>query len=308
MNAPAPQIRSGLAKANGIEIYYEDLGDPAHPPVIMTMGLAAQHVYWPEPLVQGLLERGFRVIRYDNRDVGLSTKIQTRDYDRLPTAYLKTIRNRPVKAPYTLYDMVDDAAGLLDALEIGSTHLVGASMGGMISQLFAALHRDRTRSLTSIMSSTLHPSLPAPRLDVLLRIGLIGRRGKGGREAFVKQTVDTYRAIHAKGYPFPTEEIARRAGLAFDRCYHPTGPERQAVGILASGSFQPLLSRVRAPTLVIHGGMDPLVSVEGGKATARAIKGARLEVLPKMGHFMHEAEHALLVKWIAETAALSTRV
>lgn len=295
--------RSGLAPANGIELYYEDLGDRAGRPVVLIMGLGAQHVYWPEGIVDPLVARGFRVIRFDNRDIGLSTKIEARDYDPLPMAYLNAALQRRVRAPYTLYEMVDDVAGLLDYLGISSAHMVGASMGGMVAQLFAALHPERTRSLTSIMSSTLHPKLPRPRVDVLARLALIGRRGAAGRDEFVRQTVGVYRAIHAKGYPFPADTVAARASLAYERCYHPRGPERQAVGIVATGTFEPLLKRVKAPTLVIHGALDPLVRLPGGQATARAIAGARLEVLPKMGHFMHEPTQPDLVRWIAETAA-----
>jgi pimeloyl-ACP methyl ester carboxylesterase len=300
-------MRSGMAAANGIELYYEDIGDPAAPPVFLVMGLGAQHVYWPENVVQGLLANGFRVIRFDNRDIGLSTKIKTREYDSLPRAYLKSTLRERVRSPYTLYDLADDTLGLMDALKLDSVHLVGASMGGMISQLTAALHRDRVRSLTSIMSSTLHPKLPWPKLGVLGRLAMMGRRGEGGREDFVSQTVATYRAIHGKGFPFAHERVEQMAGIAFDRCYHPRGAERQGVGILATGSFETLLGRVRAPTLVVHGDQDPLVPMEGGKATARAVKGSRLQIVKGMGHGMPEPMIPDLVGWISETVRKAER-
>jgi pimeloyl-ACP methyl ester carboxylesterase len=299
MGMKLPTPKTGLAPTNGIELYYEDYGDPSHPTVVMIMGLAAQLVYWPDPFVARILERGFRVVRFDNRDIGLSTKIKSREYDPLPAAWLKLQARRRIRAPYTLFDMVEDTAGLLDHLQIPAAHVVGASMGGMIAQIFAALYRERTLSLTSVMSSTLHPSLPGPRLDVMARIGLMGRRGQGGREDYVRQTVAVYRAIHGKGYPFPPDAVAERAGRAYDRCFHPRGAERQGTAILATGSFEPLLGRVKSPALVIHGDIDPLVSVKGGKASARAIAGARLEILPGMGHFLHEQHWDQFADWIA---------
>ncbi len=299
--------RSGYADTNGIQLYYEDFGPQSAPPILMIMGLAAQLVYWPDPLVDELLQRGYRVIRVDNRDIGLSTKIKIRDYDPLPKAYLKQVARRRVNAPYTLVDMVEDTAGLLDFLGLEAVNLVGASMGGMISQLFAALYPERTLSLTSIMSSTLHPCLPAPKLGVMARVGFMGRRGKGGREDYVKQTVSVYRAIHGQAFPFPAEAVADRAGRAFDRCFHPRGAERQGVAIMATGNFEPLLTRVKAPTLVIHGDIDPLVSVEGGKATARMIRGARLEIVEGMGHFLHPEHYARFAGWIDETASHAAR-
>ncbi len=295
--------RAGLARANGIDLYYEDVGPVTAPAVLLIMGLGAQHIYWPDVFVDALLAQGFRVVRFDNRDIGLSSKIHGVRHDPLPKAFVGAIRGRRVRAPYTLYDLVEDTAGLLDALGIQAAHLVGASMGGMIAQLFAALHRERTLSLTSIMSQTLHPSIPRPRLDVLLRLAMIGRRGRAGRDGYVRQSTAMFRAIHGTGYPFPAERVAERAARAFDRCFEPRGAERQAVAIVATGSFEALLSRVSAPTLVVHGGVDPLVRPAGGRASARAIRGARLEIVPRMGHFLHEPLMPELAGWIGETAA-----
>lgn len=298
----AVPLRSGMAKTNGIEIFYEDRGDPAAPPVLLIMGLGAQHVYWPEQVVSGLLARGYRVISFDNRDTGLSTKIEDSDYDALPAAYLKQTLQQRIRAPYTLYDMADDTAGLMDALGIASAHLVGVSMGGMIAQVTAALHRDRVRSLTSLMSSTLHPKLPGPRLNVMLQIGVRGRGVRLGREQYIRQTVRVYRAIHGKGFPFNEARIRDAAGRAFDRCFHPEGFARQAVGIFATGCFEPLLRRVKVPTLVIHGDQDPVVHVEGGRATAGAIQGARLEIIRGMGHGIADPVLPRILDWAHETA------
>jgi pimeloyl-ACP methyl ester carboxylesterase len=295
-------LRSGLARANGIDIFYEDLGPLSAPPVLLIMGLGAQHVYWPRPVVQGLLERGYRVISFDNRDIGLSTKIDRDDHDSLPAAYVKQALKQRIAAPYTLYDMADDTIGLMDAIGVDSAHLVGVSMGGMIAQVTAALHRDRVRSLTSIMSSTLHPRLPGPRLNVLLHMGARSRGIDIGREHYIRQTVRIYRAIHGKRFPFDAQRVRDIAGRAYDRCFHPPGFERQAVGIFATGCFEPLLRRVRAPALVIHGDDDPLVHVEGGRATARAIRGARLEIIRGMGHGMAEPLMPRILEWTHELA------
>jgi pimeloyl-ACP methyl ester carboxylesterase len=295
-------FRSGLARANGIDIYYEDRGPLDAPPLLLVMGLGAQHVCWPRPVLDGLLQRGYRVVTFDNRDIGLSSKIDTDAHDSLPAAYLKYTLKQRIHAPYTLYDMADDTVGLLDALDIESAHLVGVSMGGMIAQVAAALHRDRVRSLTSVMSSTLHPRLPGPRLNILMHMGVRSRGGITGREQYVRQTVRIYRAIHGKGFPFNEQHVRDMAGQAYDRCFHPAGFERQAVGIFATGCFEPLLRRVTAPALVIHGDQDPLVHVEGGRATARAIRGARLEIIRGMGHGMAEPVVPHLLDWTHELA------
>ncbi len=298
---PAP-ARSGLARANGIDLYYEDEGPLAAPPLLLIMGLGAQRVYWPRPVVQGLLERGYRVISFDNRDIGLSTKIDRHDHDSLPAAYMKQALKQRIRAPYTLYDMADDTVGLMDALGIAAAHLVGVSMGGMIAQVTAGLHRDRVRSLTSLMSSTLHPRLPGPRLNILLHMGMRSRGTLLGREQYVRQTVRIYRAIHGRGFPFDEQRVREMAGQAFDRCFHPPGFERQAVGIFATGCFEPLLRRVTAPALVVHGDQDPVVHMEGGRATARAIRDSRLEIIRGMGHGMAEPLLPRILDWTHEMA------
>jgi pimeloyl-ACP methyl ester carboxylesterase len=303
---PAPRA-AGLARTNGLELYYEDLGPAAAPPVVLIMGLAAQHVFWPDGVVAGLLAQGFRVIRFDNRDIGLSTKLRGARHDPLVRAYVKSALRRPVKAPYRLYDMAADTVGLLDALGLARAHLFGASMGGMIAQLVAARYPERVKSLSVIMTSTLDPKLPVPKPRVLLQLALTGKRSQGGRDAAIGEVVNTYRAIHGRGFAFDAEAVRERAAIAYDRSYHPRGRERQAVNILATGCFEPELARVAAPTLVIHGDDDPLVDVAGGRAVARAIAGSRLEIVRGMGHGMPLAVQPDLAGWVGENVRAGER-
>lgn len=293
-------VRSGYAKQGGVSIYYEDRGSLQGEPVVLVMGLNAQLHYWPENLVSDLLGRGFRVIQLDNRDVGLSSKLTGARHDRAPVAALKSLVGLPIRAPYTLFDLVADTLSVLDALELTAVHLVGASMGGMVAQLLAAEHGDRVRSLVSIMSSPNGRGMPLPRLDVVAR--LVGRRVTD-RESFIARTVETYRVIHGRGHlPFAEERVRAMAATAFDRGFHPQGYERQLVSILATGGFAPRLAKIKAPTVVVHGTADPLVRPAAGRASARAIPGARLELIEGMGHGMPEPILGRLAALIADNA------
>lgn len=295
-------VRTGYAKRGGVSIYYEDRGDPAGEPVVMVMGLNAQLHYWPEGLVAQLVDRGYRVIQHDNRDVGLSSKLTGVAHDRVPVAALKSLAGLPVRAPYTLFDLVADTVGVMDTLGLASAHLVGASMGGMVAQLAAAEHGARVRSLFSLFSSPLGRGLPIPRLDVLARLAGLGGRATD-RESFVRITVETYRLIHGRGHlPFAEDRVRAMAAAAFDRCFHPAGAERQIVSILATGGFAHRLSKVTAPTMVVHGTEDPLVRPAAGRASARAIPGARLELIEGMGHGMPEPILERLAQLIDENA------
>ncbi len=267
--------------ANGIEIEYDEHGPRDAPPLLLVMGLGAQLVRWPMAMVEGLVRRGFRVIRFDNRDVGLSTK-----FDHLPvpnivwTAAAARIGLSPA-VPYTLADMALDAVGLLDALGIEAAHVVGASMGGMIAQLIAADHPARVRSLTSIMSTTGHPALSRPTMRCT---AMLLRHPRGDDlEAIVAHGVAAARMI---GGSFPMEDafMAERIRTETQRNRHPAGFLRQMAAIVADGDRTRRLARIAAPTLVIHGTADPLVPVAGGRATARAIPGARLMEVAGMGH------------------------
>ena len=268
-------------QANGITIEYEDHGDADAPVVLLIMGLGAQLVRWPIELVDDLVARGYRVIRFDNRDVGLSTKF---DHAGTPnivwTAMIQQFGRTP-PVPYTLQDMAADAVGLLDALNIEAAHIVGASMGGMIAQLVAGSWPERTLSLTSIMSTTGRSDCSRPTMRataVLLR-----HPRSDDLEAIVAHGT---LAANVVGGRFPMEDafLAERIRSETLRNRHPAGFMRQMAAIIADGDRSTRLARITAPTLVIHGSDDPLVPVSGGRETARAIPGARLLEIDGMGH------------------------
>jgi len=269
------------AQANGIEIEYETFGDRGARPLLLIMGLGAQLVLWEKEFCTDLVERGHFVIRYDNRDVGLSTKLEQAGAPNVLEVMQAAAAGRPVEAPYTLDEMADDAAGLLDTLDLDSAHVVGASMGGMIAQTLVLRHAERVRSLTSIMSSTGNPALPPPKPEPLQ--ALMQPRVKE-RESAIEQAVSLQRLIGGTGFPFDAERTRRLAALSYDRSFYPVGLARQIAAIMASGNRRPALASVEAPTLIIHGDADPLVPLEAGRDTAQAIPGAELLVIEGMGH------------------------
>jgi pimeloyl-ACP methyl ester carboxylesterase len=274
---PMPQ-----AAANGLQLEYEALGDPANPAILLIMGLGWQMVMWPQEFCEALARAGFYVIRYDNRDVGLSTKLHTLGKVRLLRAGLRAGLGLPVDSPYSLDDMADDAAGLLDALGIGAAHLVGVSMGGMIAQLAALRHPDKVLSLTSIMSHGGGRRVPQPGLR--LRLRLVRRPSSLKREDLIRHGMETLRLIGSPGYP--TAEPERRALIehAHDRSSYPRGMARQMAAILAAPGRGLRLAGLKLPTLIIHGKDDPLVPVGAAYDLARHMPAARLEVIPGMGH------------------------
>jgi pimeloyl-ACP methyl ester carboxylesterase len=261
----------------GVEIAYETFGDPGDPPVLLVMGLATQMLGWPDELCAALAGRGHFVVRFDNRDIGLSTHL-----DDKPAADVGAILGGDTStAAYTLSDMAQDAVGLLDALSIESAHVVGASMGGMIAQTIAIEHPERVRTLTSIMSTTGDRAVGAPTEAAL---AVLLAPPAPGREAAQDRTVETYRVIGSPGFPFDEAAIRERAGIAYDRANDPAGVSRQLAAIWVSGDRTPGLRELDVPTLVLHGEQDPLVQVDGGRATAAAIPGAELHVVDGMGH------------------------
>jgi pimeloyl-ACP methyl ester carboxylesterase len=268
--------------ANGIDIEYEEFGDRDAPVMLLIMGLAGQLIHWPDDFCVALAKSGFRVIRFDNRDAGLSTKMDHLGKPNLMRAALLSTLRLPFRAPYKLDDMAADALGLLDALQIKTAHLCGASMGGMIAQVIAATQPQRVRSLTLVMTTSGNPWLPRAKLPVQLR--LIRRPTHFDRESLIAHSMQTWRLIGSPGFR-PTDEALRaRVSRAFDRAYHPRGIARQTVAILASGSRVRLLKRIRAHTLVLHGKDDALVPVAAAHELARRIEGAKLEVIPGWGH------------------------
>ena len=288
------------ARANGIEIAYETFGPPEGRPLLLIMGLAAQMILWDDDLCAALAARGHRVIRFDNRDVGLSTKCDWAGMPDAAAAMQAALLGERVDAPYTLRDMAADAVGLLDALGIAAAHVVGASMGGMIAQAMAIAHPTRVLSLTSIMSSTGDRSLPPARPEaaavLLLPVA-------AGRAANVERAVHVFRTIGSPGFPFDEARVRELAVRSYDRCFHPAGVARQLVAILASGSRREGLAGVSVPTLVIHGRDDPLVPVEAGLDTAEAVPGAELLVIDGMGHDLPRAVWPRIIDRISALTA-----
>lgn len=265
-----------------IELFYEDHGDPAHEPVLLVMGLGAQLTLWPDEFVEALVERGFRVIRFDNRDIGLSQKMAGEQPPKLLWQVLWTKLGFPPRVPYSLCDMADDAAGLMDALGIARAHVVGASMGGMIAQLMAVNHADKLLSLTSIFSTTGNPKLPKAEKEAMN--ALTAPPTSMEEDALVAHGMRVQKAIGSPAYR-PSEETMREKVLkTVRRSVYPDGMPRQLAAIIDDGDRRERLARVTAPTLVLHGEADPLVKVEAGEDTAMAIPGARLVTIPGWGH------------------------
>ena len=272
--------------ANGIRIAFDTAGDPKSVPLLLISGLGLQLTAWPDEFVEGLVELGFYVIRFDNRDTGLSTKFEHAGTPSLALAWLKSALHLPLKPPYRLEDMADDALGVLSALGVARAHVVGMSMGGMIGQLMAAKYPARVLSLTSIMSSSGRRGLPGP--TPAARRALLRRpRGWHGAidiDAAIDYNVHLLQAVGSPAYPTPEKHLRRRVARALRRNYCPGGVARQMVAVTASGDRTPQLQTITAPTLVIHGAADPLIPPACGVDTAHAIPGARLEVIEGMGH------------------------
>jgi pimeloyl-ACP methyl ester carboxylesterase len=288
------------AHANRIEIEYESIGDPEDPPLLLVMGLGAQMILWPDEFCEALADRGHHVVRFDNRDAGLSTRLDPAGLPDVMGALGAVAQGRPVDAPYRLSDMAADAAGLLDALDLPSAHVVGASMGGMIAQTLAIEHPARVRTLTSIMSTTGDPSLPQAKPEAM---AVLLTPPPTERAAAIEHGVHLWRTIGSPGFAFDEAEVRAMAARTFDRGPSPAGTARQLVAILASGSRRDALAAVRAPTLVIHGAADPLIPVEAGRATAAAVPGAELLEIEGMGHDLPRALWPTLVDAIAKHAA-----
>lgn len=269
-------------KANDIELCFESFGDKQNPCVLFVMGLGAQMIAWPPLYIQGLVDAGFHVVIYDNRDVGLSEKIEQAgmpDFDRLIKAL---IAGEKPEVAYDISDMANDGIALLDALGIEKAHVIGASMGGMIVQQMAIDHRHRLTSMTSIMSTTGDASVPQATAEAMAVLTQPPPQSND-LEILVDYALKNRRAIGGDG--FSDDQAARALAAAIiNRQSYPIGAARQRAGIMASGARTQALKLVTTPTLVIHGDKDPLVPVEGGKHTAEVIPGARLEILSGMGH------------------------
>jgi pimeloyl-ACP methyl ester carboxylesterase len=266
-----------IAPANGIELAYEAFGDPTDRTVLLIMGLGVQMLGWDAEFCELLAGRGFCVVRFDNRDVGRSTKIEGGRRPDLMAAVTGDLKS----ASYTLDEMADDSAGLLDHLGVEAAHVVGASQGGMIAQTLASRHPGRVLSLVSIMSSTGNRAVGQPHPEAFAALLTSPPPDRDGYAEFV---VRVFRTIGSPGFEADEAKLRERAQASFDRGYYPEGTARQLVAILASGDRTEALRRLDVPTLVIHGTDDALIDVSGGKATAEAIPGAELELIEGMGH------------------------
>ena len=267
--------------ANGIQIAYDTFGDKSSPALVLIAGNGAQLLFWENEFCELLAEVGLFVIRFDNRDSGLSTKFDKAGVPNIMAAIKASMEGKQVAAPYSLDDMADDCVGILDALNIEKAHICGASMGGMIAQVVSYRHPQRVLSLTSIMSNTGNPNLPMGKPDAL---AAVVAPPPTERQAYIEHNMNIWRKIWSPGFPF--EEKRARAYLekSYDRSYYPQGMARQNMAILSCGDRTAALSLIKAPTLVIHGSADPLIPVEAGKDTARAIPAADLLIINGMGH------------------------
>jgi pimeloyl-ACP methyl ester carboxylesterase len=294
-----------LIDVNGIKICYEEEGPPGGPPVLLLHGLGCQLVQWPESWLSRIAAAGFRVLRMDNRDVGLSEKLDALGSVDIMAFAVASMQGHPPAPPYSLSDMSDDAAAVLDHLDLAAAHVVGLSMGGMIAQQMAIRHPHRVLSLASIMSSSGAPNLPAPDPDAIRT--LMAPPVSSVRAEIIAQLEQMWNLIGGPHFRSTELGIGRMTAMSFDRCRHPQGRLRQMAAVIADAGRANALSRIRTPTCVIHGEIDPLVPLGCGEDTARRIPGARIKVMPKMGHdlpepLIPEMVQMLVTHWDAAAA------
>ena len=289
-------------EANGIEIDAEVFGEARGVPLLLIRGLGTQRTAWPDAFLAALVERGHRVITFDNRDAGLSTKFHRADAIDIGEAMARAARGDPIDAPYHIDEMALDVVGLLDALELETAHVMGISMGGMIAQLLAIRHGERLRSLTSIMSSSGALGLPGPTPEATAALMSLPE-DPDDRESVIRHTVETEKVFASPGYPPGDDYLRAVAETAYDRCYCPAGVTRQMLAVMSGGGRTELLKTIRVPTLVIHGVDDPLIPVEAGMDTVKRIPGAELRLIPGMGHDIAPGLIPTLVEAISEHTA-----
>ena len=275
--SPIPYSGEKIAKVGPLEIAYDTFGNPKLPPMLLIMGLGAQMIRWDEAFCNALAAQGHWVIRFDNRDVGLSTKF---DKAGVPDI-MSLIQGKRVDVPYRLKDMAADAIGFLDTIGVKKADVVGISMGGMIAQSIAIHYPERVRTLTSIMSSTGNPKLPQARPEAMT---ILLAPAASNRDNYITSELKAAKVLHGTKFPLNEDYVRNYAERSYDRCFDPQGLPRQLGAILASGSRNEALAKLKIPTLVIHGSADPLVPVEGGKDTANSIPGAKLLIIDGMGH------------------------
>jgi pimeloyl-ACP methyl ester carboxylesterase len=283
----------------GITLCYERFGDESDPPMLLIMGLGTQMIGWPDEFCELLADRGFHVVRFDNRDIGRSTKVKGS-----PPTPRQLITRKIDPVLYTLSDMANDAANLLKALNLTPAHVVGASMGGMIAQTLAAQYPAATRSLVSIMSNTGNRWTGQPAFGIYR---YLLRRAPEDREGYIEYTTKVFEAIGSRGLPFDKNRVRDMVARSYDRGHDPVGPSRQLGAIIASGDRTAELRTIRVPTLVIHGSRDKMIKRSGAVATAKAIPNARLMIVEGMGHDLPEAAWPQLVEAIAAHARAADR-
>ena len=285
MSASIARTHEEFAPANGMKLCFDTFGDKSNPSVLLIMGLGAQMILWDDGFCEKLAARGFHVVRFDNRDIGRSSRVDVAVKLDFAELIQKQMTGQKIESPYTLRDMAADAIGVLDHLGIKRAHVVGASMGGMISQEIAINYPDRLLSLTSVMSSTGRPDLPPPTPEAM---AVLLAPPPATLDDYVAAFQKTWRVLRAGEFPADDGKDVKIAKLAFSRGLNPMGVARQMLAIFASGDRRPRLANVKVPTLVIHGDVDPLVRVEAGMDTANTIPGAKLVIVKRMGHALPE--------------------
>ncbi|MCP4760745.1 MAG: alpha/beta hydrolase [archaeon] len=295
------------AIGNNINIEYDTFGDSSAKPILMIQGLRMQMIRWTEDFLNKIADRGFYVIRFDNRDVGLSTKFDEERIGKkakvstfkILKAFFATFRGKKIDAPYTLLDMAKDAIGVLDHLKIDKAHICGASMGSAISQIIAYRHKDRILSLCSIMGSTGNPKLPKPSIEA---IKALSKTLPEDREGYIKEALKIWKFLSGPVFPFDEQGASDLVGRMYDRMNYPPGGKRQLLATISLGDQRSDLATIEVPTVVIHGSIDPLVPVEGGKDTAKSIPNAELLIIEGMGHSIPEDAVSQVVEAITINA------
>ena len=285
-------VPTQVAELDDVHLAYQSIGRDSDPALLLVMGLGGQLIHWPDEVVVALCQQGFRVIRYDNRDVGLSTWVQAPSSANLTYEVLRYKIGLPVSAPYSLTDMAQDALGLMDALHVQQFHVLGASMGGMIAQHLADMAPKRVESLTLIMTSSGAPGLPMPSPALLQ---LLARRGAPDRQTALEQQADLLAALGSPQVKDDRQMLLHQAAVSYHRAFNPEGVKRQILAILAEPSRVELLNRLRVPTLVVHGTADPLLPVMHGIHVAAHIQGSQLKLIPGLAHRFQEAFKAPLL-------------
>lgn len=282
--------------ANDMRLAYDEFGSPEHPAIVLIMGLGTQMIAWPTSFCESLANQGFRIIRFDNRDIGLSEKVEVKRPVSLPKIILKKKLGLSISVPYTLHDMALDTIGVLDALGIQAAHFVGASMGGMIAQLIAAEYPSRSLSLTSIMSSSGNPSVKGPSLKII-RL-LMKSPSQASEEKYLADSLAKWAVIGSPDYPASKEDLSERILTNLRRSYYPKGYVHQLAAIIENGDRRAILRKIRVPTLIIHGQADVLIPVEGGIDTANNIKNSSLKLIQGMGHDLPRELLPRIVRYI----------